>query len=44
VGDAGAAEELRLVCDGIAFAEPGALLLAVAHGPGGAAATLLRCP
>jgi acetyl-CoA acetyltransferase len=44
VGDAGAAEELRLVADAIARAESGGLFLAVSHGPGGAAATLLRCP
>lgn len=44
VGDAGAAEELRLVADAIALADSGDLVLAASHGPGGAAATLLRCP
>lgn len=44
VGDAGAAEELRLIADGIAFAPAGQLVLALSHGPTGAAATLVRCP
>ena len=44
VGDAGAAEELRLLADGIALARPHELLVAVAHGPSGAAATLVRGP
>ena len=44
VGDAGAAEELRLIADGTAFAQPGQLVIAVSHGPSGAAATVVRCP
>ncbi|MEQ8841668.1 MAG: hypothetical protein RIB98_11855 [Acidimicrobiales bacterium] len=44
VGDAGAAEELRLLTDAIARADPGELVLAAAFGPSGAAATLVRCP
>ena len=44
VGDAGAAEELRLLADGIAQGLPHELLIAVAHGPSGAAATLVRGP
>ena len=44
VGDAGAAEELRLVADGLAFADGGQLVVAAAHGPGGAAATVLLGP
>lgn len=44
VGDAGAAEELRLVTDGISAAEPGEFVVAAAYGPGGAAVTFLRCP
>jgi acetyl-CoA acetyltransferase len=43
VGDAGAAEELRLLVDVIGRREPG-LVLALAHGLGGAAATLLHTP
>lgn len=44
VGDAGAAEELRLVADGIARATSGETFGAVAFGPAGAAVTLVRCP
>jgi len=44
VGDAGAAEELRLIVDGLHHAEPGELVMAAAFGPTGAAATLLRRP
>ena len=41
-GDAGAAEELRLVIDGSERLEPGGTLLAVSAGPTGSAATLWR--
>ncbi len=44
VGDASAAEELRLITDGIAFADAGSLLGAAAFGPTGAAVTIIRCP
>lgn len=44
VGDAAAAEELRLVVDGTAQAPAGALVGTVAFGPGGAAVSILRCP
>jgi acetyl-CoA acyltransferase len=44
VGDGGAAEELRLIVDGAAHAESGELVAAVAYGPSGAAATIMRCP
>lgn len=44
VGDAGAAEELRLVVDGLAFAGPDQIVGAVAFGPGGAAVTLVGSP
>jgi acetyl-CoA acyltransferase len=44
VGDAGAAEELRLLVDGIALAGPREQLMALSYGPTGAAATLVRCP
>ena len=44
VGDAGAAEELRLVADALAHLPTGELLVAAVHGPCGAAATVLRGP
>ena len=44
VGDAGAAEELRLVVDAIADAPNREHMLAAAFGASGSAATLLRCP
>ncbi len=44
VGDAGAAEELRLIVDALAALPGGDLLVAAVHGPAGAAATALRGP
>jgi len=44
VGDAGAAEELRLLVDGASHAQAGELVLTAAFGLNGAAATLVRCP
>jgi acetyl-CoA C-acetyltransferase len=44
VGDAGAAEELRLLADGLDHGRTGELLVAGTFGPSGAAATLVRCP
>lgn len=44
VGDAAAAEELRLVVDGVGHAAPGDVVGCVAFGPTGAAVTLLACP
>lgn len=44
VGDAGAAEEIRLVVDGLAGLAPGQRLVAASMGPTGSAATILRRP
>lgn len=44
VGDAAAAEELRLVVDGTGHATSGDVVGCVAFGPTGAAVTLLACP
>lgn len=44
VGDAGAAEELRLLVDPIAAAPPGTTIAAVAFDPTGSAVTLIHCP
>lgn len=43
-GDAGAAEELRLVVDGADRVDPGESLLTISAGPTGSAATLWRRP
>jgi acetyl-CoA acyltransferase len=43
VGDAAAAEELRLLIDGVTSIESGMLLGCASFGPTGAAVTILRC-
>lgn len=42
-GDAGAAEELRLIADGLVGLEPGQHLLTISAGPTGSVATVWRC-
>jgi acetyl-CoA acyltransferase len=42
VGDAAAAEELRLVTDGLTSVEPGTMLACASFGPSGAAVTVVR--
>lgn len=42
-GDAGAAEELRLIADGLIGLEPGLHLLTISAGPTGSVATVWRC-
>lgn len=42
-GDAGAAEELRLIADGLVGLEPGQHLLTISVGPTGSVATVWRC-
>ncbi|MDW3220442.1 MAG: hypothetical protein R8F63_17675 [Acidimicrobiales bacterium] len=44
VGDTAAAEELRLVVDGVGHAGAGDVVGCVAFGPTGAAVTILACP
>ena len=44
VGDAAAAEELRLITDATALAAAGEVIAAVSYGPTGAAATILHFP
>ena len=42
-GEAGAAEELRLIADGLVGLEPGQHLLTISAGPTGSVATVWRC-
>ena len=42
-GEAGAAEELRLIADGLVGLEPGQYLLTISAGPTGSVATVWRC-